>query len=222
MPKRITRSQTNLILGGSIVLAMLCCGGYICSWLSGSGDTGSAEPAQQQPSDEESPQQPADDGEASPVGERETGEPPSPDSRLPTARPAPTDWPMCDCGGDLFNCADFDTAGEAQACYEHCLVETGADVHLLDWDENGVVCETVWGDWATPIVTNTPIATNTPVVVVQPTHAGGSGGSVGCYSRTCGTFSSCGAVYAYLEQCPQYWRARDGDGDGIPCESLCR
>jgi endonuclease YncB( thermonuclease family) len=46
-------------------------------------------------------------------------------------------------------------------------------------------------------------------------------GSVQCGSkRTCGEMSSCAEARAFLSQCGL--SRLDGDGDGIPCESLCR
>ena len=46
---------------------------------------------------------------------------------------------VCSCTEDL-NCGDFTTQAEAQACFEHCGPE---DVHRLDADKNGVVCESL-------------------------------------------------------------------------------
>ena len=43
----------------------------------------------------------------------------------------------CLCDVDL-NCGDFTTQAEAQACFEFCGPE---DVHNLDNDGDGVVCE---------------------------------------------------------------------------------
>ncbi len=49
----------------------------------------------------------------------------------------------CDCFGDRYNCSDFKTRREAQACFEHCLKVTGKDIHRLDRDKDGVVCESL-------------------------------------------------------------------------------
>ncbi|WP_083600984.1 excalibur calcium-binding domain-containing protein [Wenxinia saemankumensis] len=40
-----------------------------------------------------------------------------------------------------------------------------------------------------------------------------------CRNLTCGQISSCAEACYKLIQCGH--TARDGDGDGIPCESLC-
>lgn len=47
----------------------------------------------------------------------------------------------CDCGADLYNCPDFQTHEEAQACFEHCEDQGGGDVHRLDQDHDGDACE---------------------------------------------------------------------------------
>ncbi|MCB1386156.1 MAG: excalibur calcium-binding domain-containing protein [Nitratireductor sp.] len=38
-------------------------------------------------------------------------------------------------------------------------------------------------------------------------------------SKTCGRMRNCAEAYFHLTQCGD--TARDGDGDGIPCEKLC-
>ncbi len=57
--------------------------------------------------------------------------------------PAPaTD--QCDCGGDQYNCGNFGSQSEAQACYEHCVSVTGFDIHRLDGSDNdGLACESL-------------------------------------------------------------------------------
>lgn len=70
---------------------------------------------------------------------------------LPTATPSPTATPdpcsgaasLCSCDGNLYNCSDFATQCEAQACYEKCLAETGQDIHQLDRDNDGIACESL-------------------------------------------------------------------------------
>jgi len=61
-------------------------------------------------------------------------------TRTPTRTPTPTPKPTpkiipgkCTCDqGDLYDCCDFLSQGVAQACYNHCLIETGRDVHNLN------------------------------------------------------------------------------------------
>ena len=62
------------------------------------------------------------------------------------AQPAatrPAQAEVCSCSGNLYNCSDFRTQREAQACYEYCLRQTGRDVHRLDRDRDGRACETL-------------------------------------------------------------------------------
>ena len=47
----------------------------------------------------------------------------------------------CDCSGNLYNCSDFKTQAQAQACYDRCRRVKGRDVHKLDRDGDGRVCE---------------------------------------------------------------------------------
>lgn len=47
----------------------------------------------------------------------------------------------CDCSGNHYNCADFATNSEAQSCYDYCKSKGKGDVHRLDADDDGLVCE---------------------------------------------------------------------------------
>ncbi len=67
-----------------------------------------------------------------------------------TSQPRATSAPppqasTCSCSGDLYNCDDFSTQNEAQACYEHCIGITGVDTHNLDGNQNqnGLACESL-------------------------------------------------------------------------------
>ncbi|MBE2198478.1 MAG: excalibur calcium-binding domain-containing protein [Anaerolinea sp.] len=67
---------------------------------------------------------------------------------LPVPTPLPTSTPTAPsgcaiCSYDAYNCGDFDTQAEAQACYEYCLAQVGYDVHQLDGDNDGVACESL-------------------------------------------------------------------------------
>ena len=59
---------------------------------------------------------------------------------IPTATPTVSP-PPCDCSGNIYNCPDFDTQPEAQACFEYCYEITGKDIHRLDADNDGIACE---------------------------------------------------------------------------------
>ena len=45
-----------------------------------------------------------------------------------------------DCSSDVYNCGDFTTQEEAQDVYDEC---GPADIHRLDNDGDGVVCESL-------------------------------------------------------------------------------
>ena len=47
----------------------------------------------------------------------------------------------CDCSGNVYNCSDFKTQAQAQECFDHCWRLKGRDVHKLDRDGDGRVCE---------------------------------------------------------------------------------
>ena len=49
----------------------------------------------------------------------------------------------CDCSGNLYNCSDFKTQRQAQACYDQCRGLKGRDIHKLDRDGDGTVCESL-------------------------------------------------------------------------------
>jgi len=51
--------------------------------------------------------------------------------------------PVCQCDADLYNCSDFSTQAEAQECYEFCLDQGAGDIHKLDYDDDGIACESL-------------------------------------------------------------------------------
>jgi len=59
----------------------------------------------------------------------------------PPTQPPPT--PGCDCSGNIYNCSDFSTHAEAQACYDYCKSLGRGDVHRLDGDNDGIACESL-------------------------------------------------------------------------------
>lgn len=71
-----------------------------------------------------------------------------------TATPSPTDTPqptatqtqqpaVCACTGNLYNCSDFTTQAQAQACFDHCVEQGAGDIHKLDNNDDGVACESL-------------------------------------------------------------------------------
>ncbi len=47
------------------------------------------------------------------------------------------------CTRNSYNCSDFSTQTEAQACYDYCYTQSGEDIHHLDGGGDGVVCESL-------------------------------------------------------------------------------
>lgn len=47
------------------------------------------------------------------------------------------------CTSDVYNCSDFSTQAEAQACHDYCFTQVGSDVHNLDSDGDGEACESL-------------------------------------------------------------------------------
>jgi hypothetical protein len=62
----------------------------------------------------------------------------------PTDTPQPAEpAPVCTCSGDTYNCSDFSTHAQAQACYDYCKSLGRGDIHRLDRDNNGIACESL-------------------------------------------------------------------------------
>lgn len=61
----------------------------------------------------------------------------------PTSSPTPTLTPVCDCSADIYNCSDFATQAQAQACYDYCVAQGAGDIHKLDGDGDGTACESL-------------------------------------------------------------------------------
>lgn len=50
---------------------------------------------------------------------------------------------VCRCTGNVYNCKDFSTQSQAQACYQFCKSLGLGDLHRLDSDHDGLVCESL-------------------------------------------------------------------------------
>lgn len=48
---------------------------------------------------------------------------------------------ICDCSGNIYNCANFAATSEAQTCYDYCVSQGKGDIHSLDADNDGLACE---------------------------------------------------------------------------------
>lgn len=47
------------------------------------------------------------------------------------------------CSGNVYNCGVFTSQTQAQAAYNYCMQKVGSDIHQLDADEDGAVCESL-------------------------------------------------------------------------------
>lgn len=57
------------------------------------------------------------------------------------AKASPSPSGGCDCTANVYDCRDFRTQREAQACFESCQNRGNGDVHWLDGDDDTVACE---------------------------------------------------------------------------------
>lgn len=56
----------------------------------------------------------------------------------------PTQSAPCSCSADQYNCTDFATSRQAQACHDFCRSTVGYDIHRLDGnDADGLACESL-------------------------------------------------------------------------------
>jgi len=63
------------------------------------------------------------------------------DDGTPLTTPPTSSPSTCQCTSDLYDCGDFSTHDEAQACFDYCRGQGKGDVHHLDEDKNGLACE---------------------------------------------------------------------------------
>lgn len=77
-----------------------------------------------------------------------TATPTATNTPQPTATPTQSAPPGCTiCDHDAYNCSDFNTQAQAQACFDYCWEQVGFDVHHLDADGDGVACESLPVQW---------------------------------------------------------------------------
>lgn len=62
-----------------------------------------------------------------------------PTSIMPTTVPSE----ICECGHDAYNCKDFSSRSQAQQCFNYCISIGAGDIHRLDQDNDGTVCESL-------------------------------------------------------------------------------
>jgi hypothetical protein len=79
-----------------------------------------------------------------PVVEPTAVPPPPTEPPLIVATVAPVEVAACDCSGNVYNCGDFGTHADAQACFDYCKAAVGTDVHDIDGnDQDGLACESL-------------------------------------------------------------------------------
>ena len=47
------------------------------------------------------------------------------------------------CNSDIYNCENFLTHSEAQACFDYCISQGAGDIHGLDHENDGLACESL-------------------------------------------------------------------------------
>jgi len=68
------------------------------------------------------------------------GNPPPP-TAMPTGGALFGVSPVCSWSSNQYNCSDFSTRASAQACYDYCSFSGHGDIHRLDSNNDGSVCE---------------------------------------------------------------------------------
>ena len=122
------------------------------------------------------------------------------------------------CSENTYNCSDFQYQEDAQYVFEYCGGLSN-DIHRLDGDKDGIVCESLSKKGSGSETSSQP-KTQTPIQKTQPPPQTSNSGEYSCScSKTCTEMSSCDEAYYQLNQCG--CSKRDGDKDGVPCESIC-
>lgn len=60
-----------------------------------------------------------------------------------TPQPTATTGLLYICDHDAYNCSNFNTQAAAQAVFDYCVDRGFGDIHRLDFDGNGVACESL-------------------------------------------------------------------------------
>lgn len=117
-----------------------------------------------------------------------------------------------------FSCSPRKSCGQMSSCAEARFYLTQCQRGDLDHDSDGTPCETICGSASVQQPAQQPTApaqqpAQQPAAPQQPSY------TCNC-SKTCGEMSSCQEAYFQLNNCG--CRKRDGNNDGVPCESICR
>ena len=115
-----------------------------------------------------------------------------------------------------FGCWPEKTCSQMKSCAEAAYYLTICGHGKRDGDDDGIPCEELCGQ------TQEEYKRRREAVTFEPET--GSAALPRDYScgekNTCGQMDSCAEAKFYLDQCGL--RRLDRDGDGIPCDSLCR
>lgn len=87
--------------------------------------------------------------EATPTGTATPTETQEEATATPTVTPTPTATEIvaapCGCDSDAYNCSDFATQPQAQACLDYCIGLGKGDINRLDQDGDGDACKSLPG-----------------------------------------------------------------------------
>lgn len=112
-----------------------------------------------------------------------------------------------------YSCDCSRLCGQISTCEEAYYQLNTCGCSARDSDKDGIPCESLCsGGSQSP--TSPPSATQPPAPPVD------EGGYTCDCSKACTRISSCAEAYFQLNNCG--CSARDGDKDGVPCESLCK
>ncbi|MCY4019006.1 MAG: excalibur calcium-binding domain-containing protein [Chloroflexi bacterium] len=123
-----------------------------------------------------------------------------------------------------FSCSPRKNCSQMSSCAEARFYLTQCQRGDLDNDSDGTPCESICGAASVQQPAQQPAAPQQPAQqptarVQQPAAPQEPSYSCNC-SKTCSTMSSCQEAYFQLNNCG--CRRRDNDGDGVPCEKICR
>ncbi len=137
---------------------------------------------------------------------------------LATAAVAPPAAAAC---GDRRYCRQMRTCAEARYHFEVC------GLRRLDGDHDGIPCESLCGRTRAAYEHNSRTSASPSFRQQLPSSAAGlipSPGGAAIFTcgskRYCKEMSSCAEAMFYLRHCGL--TRLDGNGDGIPCNRLCR
>jgi hypothetical protein len=107
-----------------------------------------------------------------------------------------------------YSCNCSKVCGQMSSC-EEAYFQLNCGCSARDGDKDGVPCEAIC-----------PGGDSAPQSTDPATNNSSSGSYICNCSKTCGEMVSCDEAYYQLNTCG--CSRRDGDNDGVPCESICK